>query len=207
MAGDRCGGGGLSSGTGRGMETHAVRGSRRRGTRPPSASPGAPREQSSTRVPGGGFAPKGGRSVRLSVNSAAYRTRTHNDGAERSASSKRYLFKELRTSSGAPRPFPRPSQREREAETPRVNTCPHLTASRSVRPRRGRIPAAPFFPLRGRSAEGAEGASALAPTLPPLIPAKAGTQAEVQQEAETDPTAQPNPKASLDPRFRGDERI
>src|SRR6478752_4418785 len=44
--------------------------------------------------------------VRLSLNRAAYRTLADNERAERSASSKRYLFKALRTSSGAPRHFP-----------------------------------------------------------------------------------------------------
>jgi hypothetical protein len=95
-ASDRCGGGGRSSGTGLEGVTPACPGTPVvGGARPPSASNGdrarvlpiGPRP----RRPG--LVGNDRNRVRLSLNRAAHRKLADNDGAERQASSKRYLFK------------------------------------------------------------------------------------------------------------------
>jgi hypothetical protein len=108
MASDRCGGGGRSSG-----DRRAGVDSRRWGARPPSASNGdkarvlpiGPRP----RRPG--LVGNDRNRVRLSLNRAAHRKLADNDGAERQASSKRYLFKHSGRRPALRDPF-RSTQRE-----------------------------------------------------------------------------------------------
>jgi hypothetical protein len=92
MASDRCGGGGRSSGTGLEGVTSACPGTPALGSPPAvgvdedwaraSYDP-RPRRRDRSETTGTG--------LRLGLNRAAYRTRTDNGGAERSASSKRYI--------------------------------------------------------------------------------------------------------------------
>jgi hypothetical protein len=111
-ASDHCGGGGRSSGGRREGVTRAVRGLPSLGS-PPAV--GVERGQSAciAHWPAPSAAGPVGNDwdrVRLSLNRAAHRMLADNDGAERLASSKRYLSQTLRTSSGAPRPFPFPQR-------------------------------------------------------------------------------------------------